>query len=78
VSLQSSSQDRNTGKPSWRIRRRLIITTLLFCASSWGYAQLFQGVDMVQAVLPTIAVIATGVIGAYIGGAAYEDVRLPK
>lgn len=67
------SGDRNNGKPSWRIRRAIIFSTLGICAASWGYAQVFQDVEMVKAVLPSVVLLASAVIGSYVFGAVWDD-----
>jgi hypothetical protein len=69
----SDSIDRNGGKPSWRIRRAIIFSALGYCAASAAYAQLFQGVEMVTALLPSVGWLAGGIIGSYIFGAVWDD-----
>lgn len=39
-----------------------------------GYAQIFQGVEMVDAVLTQYVSIATLIISVYVLGATWEDV----
>ena len=50
-----------------------MFSTLGFCGGSAAYAQVFQGVEMVQAVLPPVATLATAVIGSYLFGAVWAD-----
>ena len=71
--MAAKPADRNVGKPSWRIRRRVIIGTLTFCALSVAYPILKDNVEMVEAVMLPIAGLATLVINGYIFGAVYED-----
>jgi len=67
-------EDRNLQGRPWRFRRRLAISVLLFCAAMSIYA-MTQGVEMTQAVLPTMATVVSVVLGTYFGGAVYEDTR---
>ena len=60
-------------KPSWRVRRAIIFATLAVCAGSWVYAQGWQGVEMVKAVLPSVVMLASAVIGSYVFGAVWDD-----
>lgn len=61
-------------KPSWRIRRRVIIATLLFCAgeivylTGWG-----QDTDLASTIANGVLILAGSVIGAYVFGAAWDD-----
>lgn len=65
------------GVPSWRLRRRAVFGSLIFAALVIVYV-MFQWDDTDLA--ETLVLGAFGLIGAivaaYIGGAAYEDVRL--
>ncbi len=61
-------------KPSWRIRRRVIIATLLFCAgeivylTGWGH-----DTDLASTIANGVLILAGSVIGAYVFGAAWDD-----
>lgn len=65
------------GVPSWRLRRRAVFGSLLFGMLIVAYVTV-RGVD--SGLNETLALGGFGLIGAvvaaYIGGAAYEDVRL--
>jgi hypothetical protein len=65
------------GVPSWKMRRRAVFTSLLFGMAIVAYITV-RGVD--TGLNETLALGGFGLIGAvvaaYIGGAAYEDVRL--
>jgi len=63
---------RNGDKPPWHFRRKIIISTLVFCALSVAYA-MKQGPEMVTAVIGPLAALAGTVIAAAIGGAVWED-----
>lgn len=65
------------GKPSWKLRRRAVFGSMLFAMGiivfvliKWDDTSLAQTLT-----LSSFALIGT-VVAAYIGGAAYEDVRL--
>lgn len=61
-------------KPSWRVRRRIIITTLLFCAgetiylTGWG-----ADTNLHSTIANGVLILAGSVIGAYVFGAAWDD-----
>jgi hypothetical protein len=65
------------GVPSWRMRRRAVFGSLMFGMAIVAYVTV-RGVD--SGLNETLALGGFGLIGAvvaaYIGGAAYEDVRL--
>lgn len=65
--------------PSWKLRRRAVFGSLVFSmliivyvAIKWDSTTLSETL-----VLGSFALMGT-VIAAYIGGAVYEDVRLPR
>lgn len=63
-------------KPSWTLRRRAVFGSMLFSMAIVIYVALrWDDTSLSQTlVLSSFATIGT-VIAAYIGGAAYEDVR---
>lgn len=63
---------RNGDKPPWHFRRRIIISTLLFCGLSMSYA-LKQGPELVSVAFPSLASLAGAVLVAAIGGAVWDD-----
>ena len=66
-----------SAKPSWKLRRRAVFGSMLFGAAVIIYVA-FRWDD--TSLAQTLALSGFGLIGAvvaaYIGGAAYEDVRL--
>lgn len=62
---------------TWRVRRRIVNITLLLCALEIGYLT-FCGAD--TKLNETLAIgafaLAGSVIGAYVFGAAWEDIRM--
>jgi hypothetical protein len=70
----------NEFRPKWENRRRTIFATLLFCAAlivfitGWG-----ADTKLNETIIQFAFITAGGVIGAYVFGAAWEDVtRLRK
>lgn len=67
------------GRPSWKNRRRVIFSTLIFCAFCIFFL-LVWGDD--SRVNETIALgafsLAGSVIGFYVAGAAWTDVNIEK
>ncbi len=65
-----------SSKPSWKLRRRAVFGSLLFGVAVIAYVA-FRWDD--TALAQTLALGGFGLIGAvvaaYVGGAAYEDVR---
>jgi hypothetical protein len=66
-------------KPSWKMRRRAVFGTLIFCASIITYI-IFVGNE--KAVYETAVFSAFGLMGAiiasYIGGAVWDDYNMKK
>ena len=66
-------------RPPWKIRRRIIYTTLLTCAVWVSYIMLFGDDREVNETIVSSAFILCGsVIGAYIFGAAWDDANVMK
>lgn len=66
----------NFNKPSWKLRRRAVFGSMLFAMGIVIYVLVrWDDTSLAQTlVLSSFALIGT-VVAAYIGGAAYEDVR---
>ena len=66
-------------EPSWKLRRRAVFSSLIFGFTLIAYVALFGESNSLN---ETLALGAFGLVGAviaaYIGGAAYEDVKLWK
>lgn len=60
---------------NWRIRRRIVNCTLLFCAVCVGKIVLVGGGDpaVAQTALLAISALASTTIGAYVFGAVWDD-----
>ena len=64
-------------EPSWKIRRRVIFGTLIFCALTIGYV-LWMGEDTkIGETAITMAFITAGsVVGGYVLGATWQSVSM--
>lgn len=66
-------------KPSWKIRRRIVIATLAFCAFCVSWIMI-RGDE--RSVLEVIVMCAFGLagstIGAYVFGAVWDDKNVMK
>lgn len=61
-------------KPSWKIRRRIIVSTLLFCGITVGYLTL-HGTDTAlnQSIANGLILLAGAVINGYVFGVVLDD-----
>lgn len=63
-------------KATWRIRRRIINTTLALCALEIFYLTLWgEDTKLAETLATGTFLLAGSVIGSYVFGAAYEDVK---
>jgi hypothetical protein len=61
-------------KPSWRIRRRIIIGTLLFCAGEIIYLTLLgKDTSLEETIANGVLILAGSTIGSYVFGAVWDD-----
>lgn len=74
---RTSSLRTSLPRPSWAIRRRIIVATLAFCAgevvflTAWG-----RDTDLHETIANGIILLAGSVIGAYVFGAVWDDRNL--
>ena len=62
------------GKPSWAIRRRIVISTLLFCGSEIVYLTIWgKDTDLASTIANGILLLAGSVIGSYVFGVVWDD-----
>lgn len=61
------------GDPQWAMRRRTIIAALVSCLGLSIFA-ISQGPETAAAVVPSMAMLASAIIGSYVFGAAWERV----
>lgn len=63
-----------SGRPSWKVRRRIIHTTLLFCAFCVLWI-MFKGDErsVHEVIVMSSFGLALSVIGSYIFGAVWDD-----
>lgn len=68
-----------SGRPSWKIRRRVVALTLLFCGGAtvwllgWG-----EDTELNRTIANGLILLAGGVIGSYVFGAAWDDMNVMK
>lgn len=62
------------GDPQWTMRRRVVIATLSSCLGL-SLTAIFKDAATAQAVVPSMALLASGVVGSYVFGAAWERVK---
>jgi hypothetical protein len=63
--------------PSWRYRRKMIFLTLLFCAACVIYIMVWGADTRVnETIVLGCFMLAGSVVGVYVGGATWEDIRL--
>ena len=61
-------------KPSWRVRRAIIIGTLIFCAAEIVYLTVWgQDTNLAETIANGLMLLAASVIGAYVFGAVWDD-----
>ena len=69
----------NNAKPSWKLRRRAVFGSLLFCAIIISYIVFIADE---KAVYETVVFSAFGLMGAiiasYIGGAVWDDYNIRR
>lgn len=68
-----------TNKERWKIRRRIVNITLLFCASTVSYLVLFgSDTQLHQAIANGLILLSGSVIGSYLFGATWDDKNVAK
>lgn len=61
-------------KPSWKIRRRIVIATLLFCAGEILYLTAWaESTQLAETIASGVLILAGSVIGSYVFGAVWDD-----
>lgn len=61
-------------KPSWRIRRRIIVGTLLYCGAMVLYLAVWgESTSLAEAIATGLILLAGSVIGSYVFGAVWDD-----
>lgn len=67
------------GKPSWRIRRRIIVGTLLYCGAMVLYLAVWgESTSLAEAIATGLILLAGSVIGSYVFGAVWDDRNVMK
>lgn len=66
-------------KPSWKLRRRAVFGSLIFCALVVLWVTIrWDDTRLAETLVISSFGLAGAVIASYIGGAAYEDVKLHR
>lgn len=66
-------------KPSWRIRRRIIVGTLLYCGAMVLYLAVWgDSTSLAEAIATGLILLAGSVIGSYVFGAVWDDRNVMK
>ena len=61
-------------KDSWRIRRRIVFLSLVYCAGSVSYIMLFgDDSELNRSIVNGLILLAASVIGSYVFGAVWDD-----
>lgn len=61
-------------RPTWKNRRRTIFITLTYCAGQVFYITAFgKDTAVNEAAVTGLLILAAGVIGSYVFGAAWDD-----
>ena len=61
-------------RPSWKIRRRIVVATLLWCAAMVTYlAVLGRDIDLSETIANGSLLLMASVIGSYVFGAVWDD-----
>jgi len=69
-----TGENRNGPTATWRVRRRIIHTTLIFCACCVLYVLLMPKPTSVHETIAVALIgLAISVIGSYIFGAVWDD-----
>lgn len=70
-------KSRNKGQRPWSFRRRVIVTTLLFCASCIAYVMVLghNSPSVAETIIGSAFTLSGAVIGSYIFGAVWHDKR---
>lgn len=77
--MEEKKENTKSQEPSWKIRRRVIFGTLIFCALTIGYV-LWKGEDtkIGETAITLAFITASSVVGGYVFGAVYSDIGMSK
>lgn len=72
--IESYNSERNKGGPSWRIRRRIVVSVLLYCSLIIGYMVLKgEDTELNQTISNGLIFLAGSTVSSYVFGAVWED-----
>ena len=69
------SRERNGHKPQWYVRRRIIISVLLFCAGTVVYSLIDHEIpeEVAKVAISSAFTAGMAVVGSYVFGAVWND-----
>lgn len=66
--------DRNDGKPSWRIRRRIVVSVLIYCSLIIAYMTIYgEDTELNRTISNGLIFLAGSTVSSYVFGAVWED-----
>lgn len=69
----------NIQQPSWKLRRRAVFGSLIFSMGIIVYTAIrWDSTSLAETLVLGAFGLMGAIVAAYIGGAVYEDTRLPK
>jgi uncharacterized membrane protein len=69
----------NIQQPSWKLRRRAVFGSLIFSMAIIVYTAIrWDSTSLAETLVLGAFGLMGAIVAAYIGGAVYEDTRLPK
>ena len=79
IMSQQTSQDKSAWNPQWTNRRRVIFTSLFFCAGIIIHGFGWQTSESIADIQITMSFMAAmSIVGGYVFGAAWQDINLHK
>lgn len=66
-------------RPSWKIRRRVIWSTLVFCAGMIGWLAIAgEDSELNRTIANALIILGGGTVSSYVFGAAWDDMNVMK
>lgn len=61
-------------RPSWKVRRRIVIITLVWCGAMVSYLAVWgRDIDLSETIANGALLLMASVIGSYVFGAVWDD-----
>lgn len=62
------------GSPTWRVRRRIIVATLLWCAGMVTYLAIWgRPISLSETTVNALILLMGSIIGSYVFGVVWDD-----